>query len=421
MSLLSKSLFYLKGCINLKFTLFFFIITNVLSFISIWKSIPAGLIFSIISIIFLVLYSKSLILILLNKKSILFLMFLFIQLFSFFHFLINDYSREIIFSNPSLLVQGFSYILIPQVLFYFLGFSDIRKKSSDVGMNFKLISILFLVVFSYGIFLHFFRPSYFVNFQNRIFLSDPNTGYLDFYPKFTIYWNSMIVGVLSVSLFWTSMLVPHKRITIKILSGFIFFIAIIFSTQRGAWAALLISFLTFLIFFFNIRLFVKYLLSLIFLGLALLYIINFISMDFDTPLFIDLINRFTAFDNAFSERSSQFENFLFLIKKYPFGVGLGLLTHKASDLNLLLTTPDGNYYRIFGELGVIGFLSFIFMLTSSIYISYKRNLRLFFIVLIVYASQSFGTNVFDLYAASFFFWYILGQVNGSESNVKYNL
>jgi hypothetical protein len=144
-------------------------------------------------------------------------------------------------------------------------------------------------------------------------------------------------------------------------------------------------------------------------------------MDFDTPLFIDLINRFTAFDNAFSERSSQFENFLFLIKKYPFGVGLGLLTHKASDLNLLLTTPDGNYYRIFGELGVIGFLSFIFMLTSSIYISYRRNLRLFFIVLIVYALQSFGTNVFDLYAASFFFWYILGQVNGSESNVKYNL
>ena len=131
-----------------------------------------------------------------------------------------------------------------------------------------------------------------------------------------------------------------------------------------------------------------------------------------------MLNRFDAFENAFDERSNQYDNFLYIISKYPFGLGLGLLTHKASDLNLTLTTPDGNYYRIFGELGFIGFFSFLFLILKSLYFSFKKRFKLYFIILSVYCLQAFGTNVFDLYAASFFFWYIIGQVNGTESNFK---
>ena len=150
------------------------------------------------------------------------------------------------------------------------------------------------------------------------------------------------------------------------------------------------------------------------LGFGLIVSSNFIEID--SPIFVDLFNRFNAIDNAFNERSYQFENFIYLISKFPFGVGLGLLSHKASDLNLLYTTPDGNYYRIFGETGFFGFVSFATLIISSVYKSYKRKLKLFFIIIIIYLLQSLGTNVLDLYAASFFFWYVIGQVNGSVRN-----
>jgi O-antigen ligase len=144
-------------------------------------------------------------------------------------------------------------------------------------------------------------------------------------------------------------------------------------------------------------------------------------VDIESPIFIDLFNRLNAFDNAFNERSDQYVNFLYLIFNFPFGVGLGLLSHKASDLNLLYTTPDGNYYRIFGELGFLGFISFLILILSCLYKSYKQKLRLFLIIIMVYFLQAFGTNVFDLYVASFFFWYVIGQVNGFSKSRIYIL
>jgi hypothetical protein len=411
---LNKIFTYIKNCLNFKYTLFFFILANVLSFFSLWISYPVGIVFSILSLIFLLIFNNQLIRILLDKQSIFFLLFIIFQCLSFVNYLLIDYSWQIIYSNPSLILQAISYILLPQILFYYLGFIDAKNKTFDENLNLRLITIIFLFVFVFGIYLHFIRPLYFVYFQERVFLSDKTTGYIDFYPKFTIFWNSMIVGVLGVSLFWTTLLVKNRQIWFKFISGVIFFIAVIFSTQRGAWASLLISGLIFFIFFFSLT-GLKYLFLLsILLGFGLIVSSNFIEID--SPIFVDLFNRFNAIDNAFNERSYQFENFIYLISKFPFGVGLGLLSHKASDLNLLFTTPDGNYYRIFGETGFFGFVSFAILIISSVYKSYKRKLKLFFIIIIVYLLQSLGTNVLDLYAASFFFWYVIGQVNGSGRN-----
>ena len=406
---------FISSCLTVKYTLIFFIIANVFSFSSFWISFPVGLLFSILSAIFLIIFLNPLIRILLKKESTFFVIYLLFEIISFTNYAFVEYSRNIISANPTLILQAISYILIPQLLFYYLGFTDILNKSLNMDFNLRVISNIFFIVFLFGIYLHFFRPIYFINFQERVFLNNQITGYINFYPKFTIYWNSMIVGVLGVALFWTTILVDNRNFLTKFITGLIFFVAIIFSTQRGAWASLLITLLIFLILFFSLRTLKYIIIMLILLVFAMLILKN--EVNIDSPIFLDLFSRLDAFDNAFNERSDQYENFKYLISKFPFGVGLGLLSHKASDLNLLYTTPDGNYYRIFGELGILGFFSFFMLIVSSVYKSFKKKLKLFIIIIIVYLLQSFGTNVLDLYVASFYFWYIIGQVNGFEKSV----
>ena len=119
-------------------------------------------------------------------------------------------------------------------------------------------------------------------------------------------------------------------------------------------------------------------------------------------------------EGMFLERADQYESFAVVFKTYPFGLGLGLLSHKAANLGLLFSTPDGNYYRIFGELGIMGLVSFCALVFSTLFKAFKRRMHLALLVVSIYLLQAAGTNVFDLYAAGFLFWYFIGFVNGNK-------
>jgi len=366
------------------FTISFFVLINLLSLLSFWLDFQVGLLFSFVAFLFLFFNFKKFILVLFSNSSLFFLIYITIQILSVINYVLIDYSRNVIFLHPTLLIQGIVYIIAPQLLFYYLGYTDNFKKSYFTDKKISQITIVFLFVYIFGIYLHFVRPAYFVNFQEEVFLSDPNTGYLSFYPKLTIYWNSMIVGVLGVALFWANMFAQNRKLGLRIFISIVFLFAIIFSTQRGAWASLLITTLFTFLFFTKVIDSIKYFFIILITILLILFVLTKYNLDLSNPVFIDLLNRFDAFENAFDERSNQYDNFLYIISKYPFGLGLGLLTHKASDLNLTLTTPDGNYYRIFGELGFIGFFSFLFLILKSLYFSFKKRFKLYFIILSVY-------------------------------------
>lgn len=397
---------------KLNSTLFFFILTNLLSFLSFWISYPVGLWYSVIALIYLIIRSSSFIGVLFSRKSRIFLFFVILEIVSFINYVILDYSRNIVYENPELLIQGISYLLIPQLLFYYLGFNQSIENQDYWQKNFIVILFIFALVFLYGIYLHFSRPDYFNLFLERIFLNDPETGYKTIYPKFTIYWNSMIVGVLGVAFFWLNILIKNHSLFYRFLFSMIFLTAVVFSTQRGAWLSFLISGLIVLFMTFKSWRPLKYLFYLSLTGVILLFIPKFLVIESNYEIFIDLLNRLDNIEHALADRSNQFDNFLFLISRYPFGIGLGLLSHKASNLGLSLTTPDGNYYRIFGEIGLLGFISFFILIVFSIYKAYKTRIIFLFVILVIFCLQAIGTNVFDLYASSFLFWYIIGFVNG---------
>jgi hypothetical protein len=392
--------------------IFFFLLINLLSFISMFYSFYVSFIFFIISIIYLFLNASNLVLSLCNDSARWFLFYLIAEVLSLLNILTLSYSRKIIFIHPELLLSGLSYILVPQILFFYLGYNLSTKPKSEQELIKKNLILIFGGAFFLGLFLHFNRPDFFTIFLERIFLSEVGTGYIGFYPRMTIYWNSMIVGVLGVCFFWITIFQTGLSIMYKWLFGSIFFLGALLSAQRGAWLAFGFSSLLFFFLRFSLKRFLVIIsFSLSFTLLFMLLLSYFPEFD-SFGSFVDIVNRFDSFGEAFSERRSQYDNFIYIIQNYPFGVGLGLLSHKAADIGLSLTTPDGNYYRIFGELGIFGAIAFIGLIVSSVTKALNGFKQIGLIVCAIFIVQAFGTNVFDLYAAGFLFWFFLGWLNG---------
>ena len=393
---------------------------NVLSFISMFYGFPVSFVFSIVAVTYLIVNHDSLLLALGSRASGWFTFYVFIQILSYINYVVWDYSRNVAFTFPELLLNGLSYILIPQVLFYFIGFN--LAKASDSNLDQVKTSIIFIFgwVYTLGLVLHFSRPDFFNAFLERMFLNEFGSGYVDFYPRMTIYWNSMIVGVLGVCFFWLSIYANGIKMFWKWILGVVFISSLLFSVQRGAWLALGFSSLLFILMNFSPRRIAFIILVFLLLGILSMSMPSFILEDKSLAIVVELLNRFDNLEEAFSERGYQLDNFIYIITNFPSGVGLGMLSHKAADLGLLLTTPDGNYYRIFGELGVLGAIAFSALVISTMFKAFERRDQISLIICLIYAVQALGTNVFDLYAAGFLFWFILGLVNGgSRSRESY--
>lgn len=385
-----------------------------LSFISMFYGFPVSFVFFILATTYLILNLDGLLLALGSRASIWFAIYAFVQIFSYVNYLTLDYSRNVAVIFPELLLNGLSYILIPQVLFYFIGFNLANAPSSEQLQVQTRLTVFFGWVYTMGLVLHFARPGFFNAFLERMFLSEIGTGYVDFYPRMTIYWNSMIVGILGVCFFWMNVYTKGINMFWKWILGIVFISSVLFSTQRGAWLALGISSLLFMFMNFSAQRIAVFLVGFVAIGWFTLLIPNLFSEDNSFGIVVDLLNRFDNLEQAFSERRYQFDNFVYIASNYPSGVGLGMLSHKAADLGLLLTTPDGNYYRIFGELGVLGVIAFSALMLSTIFKAFKWRKQFGLIICVIYIVQALGTNVFDLYAAGFLFWFMIGWINGGS-------
>jgi hypothetical protein len=327
------------------------------------------------------------------------------------NYIFNDYSRASLLLHPDLAIQGIGYILVHQVFFYSLGHNIASSSRLERDVIFKKILVLFGSVYLFGIYLHFWRPEYFSIFLESRFLGEGGTEYGSFYPRMTIYWNSMIVGVLGLAFFWMTIYAKDIGWLIKLFLLCIFVSSIIFSAQRGPIMALIISYVFY--FFLNLKTRLIFITGItLMLSAGLLSLLYLFSAELISTL--DLFRRVTTLEGMFLERADQFENFVVVFKTYPLGRGLGMLSHKAANLGLLYSTPDGNYYRIFGDLGIMGVVSFCTLIFFTVYKAFKRKLHMELLVLSVYLLQAFGTNVFDLYAAGFLFWYFIGFVNGNK-------
>jgi O-antigen ligase len=121
-------------------------------------------------------------------------------------------------------------------------------------------------------------------------------------------------------------------------------------------------------------------------------------------------DRVTDFGTLVEERSGQWVAGVQLVNDHPFGVGLGLLSHKAAEIDGLLpyAVTDGNLFRLLAETGVPGIALFALLVgigMARVLVARRLDVAAPLGLLLVGAM---GSNVFDLYYIGFVFWLLLG-------------
>lgn len=332
-----------------------------------------------------------------NKFFILFVLW---QLFTFLFYFISPYSSRLT-GRGYLILATLSFYLIPQIVFFNFGAvlsKEILRKSSlfFINMNFFAIMIGIIDYFSFKLL-----------YQAPHILKGIS---LNAYFRVQSYFGTpMISGlVCAASLILSYALIRNNFRKYLFLT--VFTLGLILSMARGAWVAGLISLCYFLIVSKSINWKVSR--RFIIFAVLILLIISVFSRFLITYLksenFVQLHNRFLVLSNASKERNGQWISGFEVFQKYPWGVGFGLLSHKGAQSNFGITVADGNYIKILGELGTIGFTMFVTMLLYAIYITHKRKLYLVTALLIIFTIQAIGTNVFDLMYTSFLFWLLIG-------------
>lgn len=189
---------------------------------------------------------------------------------------------------------------------------------------------------------------------------------------------------------------------------------LLFNAQRSAWLAAASSILIYLLYLLkNLRIkkiltYTIFILVFVIIGISL--ISNYINFDIDF-----MLSRLDSVGNASSERQDQWVSGLKNFISYPLGTGVGQVGHVAARFEVASSiyniVPDGDYFRILSEYGMIGGLFYMFVI-SSVFLSFifiKKMDKIVVLALITgYLIQMVGSNISEFYFTNFVYWFIFG-------------
>lgn len=374
-----------------------FFVFNVLSLLFLFFDFLKPGIFASIYLVVLIILDIPYIKIMFKGINSLFTIFILINIFSGFYYLLTG------LGDASLFFYGFNYNIMPMVMFY-IGSISAKKENRCIIRN--LIISNFLIV-SIGIILYYFEPNFYKEgYVSKLAASGVLTGT---YYRFPSYLSSMAVGnltVVSIPLLFMMRENFSKKIFFVFLGFFI--IGSILTMQRSSFImlifVLIVSVKSLMNKKSNFKKYIKIILSTFVVSLFLFFIYKNVLND--TQRFI-FESRVSNLGSAISERSNQWETAIDIVSEYPLGTGVGSVGHKAASAGVQEIVSDGNYFRILAEVGIQGLSVFLILNCLVMFRIAKRN-RYLLIALIVYLFQAIGTNVFDIYYTSFIYWFILG-------------
>ena len=189
---------------------------------------------------------------------------------------------------------------------------------------------------------------------------------------------------------------------------------LLFNAQRSAWLAAASSILIYLLYLLkNLRIkkiltYTIFILVFVIIGISL--ISNYINFDIDF-----MLSRLDSVGNASSERQDQWVSGLKNFISYPLGTGVGQVGHVAARFEVASSiyniVPDGDYFRILSEYGMIGGLFYMFVILSVFlsFIFIKKMDKIVVLALITgYLIQMVGSNISEFYFTNFVYWFIFG-------------
>lgn len=399
---------------------------HLVSIANMFKSIPLGAITSgliLISILinYKVFFSEM------KVRNGFFIVFYLIILLSILNYVLNDVVVLFIEHHDNILIKAFSYLIIPPLFYYIAGYHI--EKVNPLNINWLIHKIVLLNAASVviGIILFLTVPEFYKQYV-ALALTDVYSVERTFYPRmFSYFGNSMMLGIICSSSIPLTFFLDRSAL-FRIVFVTIFLIGSVMTLQRGSIMAASGGLVLCLMVKTSISSIKQHAKSIIFVVLFFLIVMqilynSLLSSEGVSSWFVFFDERFLAFGSIVSERSHQWENAVSALAENPFGMGIGMLSHVTASEGFQLAIPDGNYFRILGELGYYGFLVFILLLTRGILLGFLRGRPFLAIAVLVYAVQAVGTNVFDFYYTSFVFWMLIGilSVTNYKKTIKYQI
>lgn len=322
-------------------------------------------------------------------------------------------------SSTALLANGLSYLLIPQALCFLLGAAAAREREDSERL---LRGILWshIVAVSVGIVFYLLRPAFVSAAEARVFgeLSDRYFGFL---PRMNGYFNSMVMGAACVSGIGL-VASAGRRVWAGTAFVALFALGSLLTLQRSSWVLVVGTFLAWgavgaARFLFTRKLGARPFTTLAIVAVIVVALIGAFAYARE-QLWYDIAkqeleNRFKFFDTIVDERRGQWDSALALVQNSPLGVGIGMASHKAAEVDGLqpFAIPDGNYFRYLAETGVPGIALLLLLLVRGAVravLARRWDIAVPMSLLLVAAV---GTNILDLYYIGFVSWMLIGMAN----------
>lgn len=319
-------------------------------------------------------------------------------------------------SSPLLVANAFSYLIIPQAACFLLG-TAMGRDEAETDRFLRVLLWSNVLAVAVGLVLYLTRPAFVAAAEARIF-REVAEKYWGFLPRMNGYFNSMVMGAVcygSLGLLAASRVRRQAAFPLALL----FLVGALLTLQRAAWVlaggvalawaavgggrALLRAGWR--------RRPLLALLLVVTCSAALVGIWQYARQQTWFGIVVtEFDNRVRFFDTVVDERRGQWDVGVALVRDHPFGVGVGIVSHKAAEVDGLFpyAVTDGNYFRILGEAGIPGLLLFLVVVARAAWHAVTvRRWDLAVPVLLLLAG-AVGTNVFDLYYIGFVTWLLLG-------------
>jgi hypothetical protein len=310
----------------------------------------------------------------------------------------------------SVFFAEWSNSILPIFFFY------LSSKEKTESFRFYNITLLVLIIsFITGFYLWMNDSENYKIFMDTT--EGPGTG-LDFFQSLYGLTATGTFGVIGFLI--SSSLVLRSNGKKGKIALIISIIATILTFRRGAMFSLFIAFfilhyIAYLKFNFLKKRYFIY--EILFIYVIYKYFIS----DYDV-LLENLVERSSEISQAVGERSFTW-TYAFQDLTFVFGKGLGSVGHKAIGFSKILI-PDGNYFKMIGEIGIFGTFLFFAILISSFWRGFKdlKNKYLELGIIFCICLIGIGSNIFTFQSIAPIFWYAVGKIsypiNQQELTIK---
>lgn len=347
-----------------------------------------------------------------RKKNYLVFFFLVYSVFTIVSYLLNGFPLE-------LYLLCCIFFLCP-VLFIYVGLDANRDYYYWFYKSYFWACVACCTI---GIFLFFVRPEWY-NTAVIAMTSEHFDGVFEDeklleWSRFSSYLGDsydisyITMACVPIGLFLWSNEEEKRKSTLYLIATIILYFSSLLCQQRAAMLATTLAIIGFVCIRNQknaIRILLFFLLVSIIVGLILIYAGDNEVVSLITTRFGQM-----SYNEAMGERVNQHEWVLSSWNNYFFGEGIGSASGFARKYNMVRIT-DGAYWEILYELGVFGFIVFIFILLSALIraLKYKRHLFIELSILASFMIAMLGACPFVYFFYMFPFWFAIGRIMNKD-------